>query len=823
MKLSTATIEKLLSTVQKPGRYIGGEFNSIVKEEALVRMAICYPDLYEVGMSNNGIRILYDIANQMDEIACERVFPVEQDFEEMLRKEDAALYTLETFTPLAELDILGFNISHELLYTNILQVLDLGKIPLLAADRNDSHPLVIAGGESASNPFPGADFIDAFLVGDGEEGLVDILNLVKSTKAETLSRKELLEKLAQIDGVLVPARYQFTYKGPVIEHIQGTEVRKRVYRERELKDPEKPIVPNIRITQERAVLETARGCYNLCKFCHAGYYDLPYRAHDYEAVAKRLFTILSNTGYNELTLSSLSISDYKNLTSLLNRVLPELTKQGVSISLPSLKVDTRTIPIIEQVSDVRKASITLAVESASQHIRAVANKKVITSDLLAIVETLFNKGWRVIKLYFMLGLPGCDEDDEAEAIIALLKNIVRIGGKGKDINVTLSPFVPKPHTPFQRAGMKDEEYFNQAILKIKQGSPRSVKIKNHNVKSSLLEGIFSRGDSRLGTVISEAYKAGCRFDSWSEHFKYYTWEKTLDAHIPEWRSFLSARDEREILPWSVIKTGFESLVEKRKDHIQKPEDFVNKKQEYAEPLDLSGCGRALEAFQEKYLTEQTIRVRFRKRGFARFIPHLDIIEILKRAFRMTEIPAAFTQGFNKREKLSMGFPLPLGIESEAELADVELYAPLPANAIGALNRALPPGIEITGIHTLDPESKSKKQSLMALTAAVDYRVELEDTALFEKILVNLEAKINFVKKTKKGEKELLFDDVICLYTIDEPGRFTLRLFTATEGSMRIDKVLLFLAGVDAAELYQFRMVKMEQYKRVGEEFVPVGE
>jgi len=467
-RLDRLLIERHILEVQKPARYIGGELNAIIKEKADFHMAISYPDLYDVGMSNNGIRILYDIANKREGVACERVFAVADDFEALLRKENIPLYTLESFIPLCELDLLAFNLSHELLYTNVLQVLDLGQVPLLSSERDDSHPLVIAGGEAVSNPFPMSDFIDAFFVGDGEHGIGDIIEVIESSKKENLKRGDILKRLGEIEGVLIPSEYSISYNGIDTESIEGKTVKKRVYRDCELIDPLKPIVPNMRITQERAVLEIARGCSNLCKFCHAGYYDLPYRKYDQEMISDRVFEIISNTGYNELTLSSLSISDYRSLTGLLNRIIPGLTEQGVSISLPSLKVDKRTVPIIEIISDVRKTSLTFAVESASEEIRGLANKKVAEEDLLDILRSVFNRGWRKVKLYFMIGLPGCEEFDEADAIIGLLKKVLKVAGKGKDINVTISPFVPKSHTPFQWARQMDMEYLDSTILRIKQ-------------------------------------------------------------------------------------------------------------------------------------------------------------------------------------------------------------------------------------------------------------------------------------------------------------------------------------------------------------------
>ena len=343
--IDTHALRRILCSVEKPGRYAGGEMNAVCKTSAAVRMAISYPDLYEVGMSNHGIRILYDRVNRVEEYACERVFAAAPDFEAALRREGIPLFTLESRLPLRELDLVGFNLAHELVYTNVLQILDLGGVPLLRGERGDDMPIVVAGGAAASNPGPMEDFIDAFFLGDGEEGIVEKLDVIAAGRRQGLSRSAIIEALAGVQGVLLPGG-----KGAV----------RRVYRSAAPWTVERPVIPSMRITQEKAVVEVTRGCFNLCKFCHAGYYDLPCRSYDDGLLADAVIRAVENTGYSELTLSSLSISDYRGLVPLLNRVFPWLTRNGVSLSLPSLRVDASTIPIIEFTSDVRKSSLTFA-------------------------------------------------------------------------------------------------------------------------------------------------------------------------------------------------------------------------------------------------------------------------------------------------------------------------------------------------------------------------------------------------------------------------------------------------------------------------------
>ena len=684
-QLDRKTIETLLARVQKPGRYMGRELNVIVKPDARLRMALSYPDLYEVGMSNNGLRILYDIVNAIPEAACERVFAVEADFERALREAGVPLFTLETYTPLHALDLLGFNMSHELLCTNVLQIIDLGGIPLRRAERGEGVPIVIAGGAAVSNPFPLADFVDAFFIGDGEEGIAEIAHAVLAAKEKGLGRSETLERISTIAGVLLPDKYRFSYDGCALTEAEGPPVRKRVYRGLGLADPVRPLVPNIRIAQERVVIELTRGCSNFCNFCHAGFYDLPYRCYDFNAASDRIDEIVRNTGYNEVTLSSLSISDYPKLTGLINRVLPRLTEQGVSVAFPSLRVDRETLPIIEQISEVRRASLTFAVESASDAIRARANKKVVLQDLVDIVKHVYGRGWKVIKLYFMIGLPGCEEQDEAGGIIELLKSIYKIGGKRLDINVTVSPFVPKPHTPFQRDRQMGRDYFESAILRIKRGLPRSIKIKNHDVKASVIEGVLARGDARLGAVIERSYRDGCRFDSWEEQFRFDIWQKNLEGLFPGWEACLGRRDEA-VFPWSFAVTGFEGMTDKLAGAGAREVGRRERPRREGDEIDAARIREARKAFERRFSVMKRVRLRLAKTGMMRFIPHNDL-EIVKRALRMADAPVAMTRDSTRGSVCRVG-SRSRSVSSEAELVDIELFDDIGEGFLDRLNSRL---------------------------------------------------------------------------------------------------------------------------------------
>ena len=808
MTINNIELEAKLYRVQKPAQYTGGELGSIVKENAELVAALSYPDLYEIGMSNNGIQILYHVANKIDKVACERVFAPAKDLEDILREEGLPLFTLESRTPLSELDLLGFNLSHELLYSNVLLILDLGHIPLLRNERTENSPIIIAGGSAASNPFPMLDFIDAFFIGDGEDGFAEILESLLKSKREGYSRQKSLELLGSIEGVLVSQNYKFEYDGMRIISIEGPQVKRRVFNDPLPVVPLKPVVPNIRVSQGgRAIVDVTRGCFNLCKFCLAGYYDLPYRKYDCAQISPLIMEVLNNTGYNELTLASLSIGDYAELRPLLSTILPELTENGVSVSLPSLRVDANTIPVIESVSDLRRSSLTFAVESGAEELRALAHKKVREDELLYILDHVLNNGWNIIKLYFMLGLPGNEDVDEALAIIELLNKIIALGNRKKEIHATISPFIPKPHTPFQRAAQMDEDYFFESIRRIKQSMPRFVKIKNHNVKASMLEGLLARGDTRFGPVILNAYTRGCRFDSWSEHVKYDLWEQALNEEMPSWKECFFKRADIDTLPWQTITTGREKLIEVMGRRSSYP---MSCGQAAApEAIDMGAIAAALEGFTRKYNVAKTLRIRFAKTGSARFIPHIDFVEIIKRALRMARFPVAFTQGFNKRERLTMSLALPLGIESAHELCDVALYESLSEtiNPVFELTKCLPSGIEAVSVEEVESTTPS-----LSLITAVSYDVIVTDDSYMQKVLQNLRAEISFTKQTKKGEKSIAFCDVMLSFTIKSSDTLSITALAGMEGSLRIDYIMIQLANTDYSNVHLFKMKKTGQYR-----------
>ena len=826
-------LNKFLHHVQKPARYLGSELNIIIKDNPLVRAAISYPDLYEVGMSNNGINILYEVGNSIKDAACERVFAVAPDFENELRARNIPLYTLESYTPLNMLDAVGFNLSHELLATNLLQILDLGRIPIHRKDRKDYDPIIIAGGEAVSNPFPYSDFVDVFFIGDGEAGFGEILEtLVECKKNNVVSRKTILDRLKEIEGVLLSDDYDFHYTGTAVDISSLKKIRKVSLNSAGCFTPLKPVVPSIRVSQGRGVIEVARGCSNLCKFCHAGYYNFPYRAFDYERIASDIISLIDNTGYDEITLTALSVSDYKHIVKVLNKVLPELTERGVSIALPSLKVDRNTLSIIETVSNLRKSSLTFAVESASDKICSLAYKKVRKDDLFDIIDYVFNHGWRGIKLYFMIGLPGCEETDEAEEIISLLKNLTKRGRGRKDINVTISPFVPKPHTPFDHARQMDSDYFNKVIYAIRSSSPRQVTIKNHDIRSSFLEGFFSRGDTRCGQVIYDAYKNGARLDSWSEYFKFDLWMDSIEKNFPNSTPlsnhasaplsnhiFFEARDPDKTYPWQIIEAGNEKAVSAMRDRKLNIDEYRQPDKRYRETLDTESYRLATEKFELKYSVAQRLRAVFEKTGAGRYIGHIDFTEIIKRGLRIAKAPVAFTRGFNKREKIACGYPVPIGIESVSEIVDIELYAKLTLadmeKLASVVNAAMPDFIKVKSI-----TEKEDNLTIMAMTNAIEYRVRFQDTAHIAAVESFLSKSETFTKRGKKGEQTYSLNEVLHSYKIDDfnadAATITLILYIGNESSVRIDELMAAATGEQDIYGSGISIVKLGQYRKHGD-------
>ncbi|MDF2845377.1 MAG: hypothetical protein K0R00_3803 [Herbinix sp.] len=573
-----ALSDEILLTVDKPARYIGGEVNMQVKDPAKVdiRFCMCFPDVYEIGMSHLGIQILYDIINRRNDTYCERVYSPWTDMDKLMREKKIPLFALESQDPIKDFDFLGITLQYEMCYTNILQVLELSQIPIYAKDRGENDPIVIGGGPCSYNPEPIADFFDFFYIGEGETVYDQLLDAYKESKQQGKTRKEYLEMVAQIEGMYVPAFYDVVYnEDKTIKSFTKNnpaapdKVRKQV--EMNLSEayyPTKPVVPFIKATQDRVVLEIQRGCIRGCRFCQAGMIYRPTRERSLEYLKKCAYEMLASTGHEEISLSSLSSSDYSHLQELVYFLIDEFGSKGVNISLPSLRIDAFSLDVMSKVQDIRKSSLTFAPEAGTQRLRDVINKGLTEESILTGAMKAFNSGWNQVKLYFMLGLP-TETLEDIEGIAILCDRIAREyytipkeQRNGKvSITASSSFFVPKPFTPFQWSAMDTGEAFIEKARYLKdkvkeQLNQKSLKYRWHEAKLTELEGVFARGDRRVGKAIYDAYQAGCLYDSWGEYFDYDKWMKAFEDNGIEIEFYnCRERSEDEIFPWDFIDVG----------------------------------------------------------------------------------------------------------------------------------------------------------------------------------------------------------------------------------------------------------------------------
>ena len=564
------TLEHILPRVQKPARYTGGEYNAVVKDRRSVdvRYALCFPDTYEIGMSNLGMRILYGVMNEMDGVWCERVFAPWLDMEEEMRREGIPLYGLESGDSIADFDLIGFSLGYEMAYSNVLNMLDLAGLPLRSEERYGLSPIVVAGGTCAYNPEPLAPFVDLFVLGEGEEVSQEIIHLYRKARDEYWSKEEFLVAAAQIDGVYAPSLYQVSYKSDgTLESVTPTEGAPAVVTKRIVQDfdhsyfPVKTIVPSTEIVHDRVMLELFRGCIRGCRFCQAGYAYRPVRARDPEILIQQGIEACKDSGYQEMTMSSLSTSDYRPLEHLCDGLLEWCEPNKVSLSLPSLRADNFSLGLMERVQHVRKSGLTFAPEAGTQRLRDAINKNVTEEDLLRSCRTAFSGGWSSVKLYFMLGLPTeTDEDvlgiaDLARKVYQCWRECTPNRARGVRITVSTSWFVPKPHTAFQwDAQIPVEEYQRRVnLLRDALKRDRSITYNWHDPQTSYLEAIFSRGDRRLADVLEHAWQNGAKFDSWSEYFDFQRWMDALAACGLDGDFYAHRERPRdEVFPWCRI-------------------------------------------------------------------------------------------------------------------------------------------------------------------------------------------------------------------------------------------------------------------------------
>lgn len=566
-------VEKILQYVQKPARYSGGELNSVIKDadKVDIRYAFCFPDIYEIGMSHLGMKILYGLVNERDDAWCERVFAPDIDMEEQMRKNNVPLFALESGDYIKDFDMIGFTLMYELCYTNVLNMLDLAGIPLFSKDRTELAPIVCVGGPCACNPEPIADFVDIVFLGDGEESTNEVIDLLKECKKNGATKQEFLLKAKDITGVYVPSFYKDSYNddGTLKELVPINDAPEKVKKSivsdmNKCYYPKEFVVPFISIVHDRAVEEIFRGCIRGCRFCQAGFIYRPIREKSVETINAQSKALIDSTGYDELSLCSLSTSDHSQVNEMLTSLIDWTVKDKINLSLPSLRVDNFSDELVDKLNKVRKSGLTFAPEAGTQRLRDVINKNVTEEEVIKTCTKAFDNGWTTVKLYFMMGLPTeTMEDIEGianlgmEVIHAFYKNPNRQKGTGLQVNISCSSFIPKPFTPFQWEPEDTMESLKAKQKHLLESIPsKKIKVSYHETPTSLLEGVLARGDRRLSAVLYSAYKKGCKFDSWDEHFKFDSWmeafeENNLDPHFYTHRR----REFSEVLPWDHLDYG----------------------------------------------------------------------------------------------------------------------------------------------------------------------------------------------------------------------------------------------------------------------------
>ena len=827
--------ESDLFRIEKPARYMGGEMGARRKDRAEIRFALAFPDVYEVGMSHLGLQILYGVLNDVDWIAAERAYAPWPDMEALLRDKGEPLSTLESGLPLKEADVIGFTIQYELSYTNILNMLELARIPLSAKERYEAFPLILGGGPCVCNPEPLAEFFDAFLLGDGEEAVLEIAQALREWKRQKGKKRELMERLAAIEGVYVPSFFEVGYDHlGRVEAItplkKGYEIVRRRFAA-DLNDvpyPVSPVVPFLKTVHDRISMEIARGCTRGCRFCQAGYIYRPVRERSPERIIKIIQETLANTGYDEISLLSLSTGDYSLIVPLIKSLMSSCAERRIAVSFPSLRVGTLTRELIEEIKRVRKTGFTLAPEASSERLRSVINKEISEEELLHTAYEAYEAGWRLIKLYFMIGLPG-ETMDDVVGIADLAKRVKSMGKKagGGEVNVAVSSFVPKPHTPFQwEPQISYEEILEKQEVLRWELKKRRLNFKWQDAPLSVMEGVFARGDRRLGGVLLKARELGCRFDGWGEHFSFAGWREAFRAAGIDPLFYHRRRSLDEVLPWGHLDYGLSReflMGELTKSTAGRYTPDCRKGK-------CVGCGvcdfkkirmvlngpdeeRLLKESSGPFLPPPTendgverIRLRFSKTGRMSLLSHLEQLSLFTRAVRRGGIPIIYSQGFHPHPKFSFATALPVGVESWAEYLDMEVAAGCDPDMVKErLNAVLPSGIRVMEAASIP----RKTPSLSVITDSVLYRLTLSDNAppdLQSKVDLFMGLESFPFRREKKG-KTMEFDLRHELIDLRADGN-------TLEMNIRRGKPLEFAAsitGLTADELAGARVEKLEVF------------
>lgn len=836
---------EVLPLVSKPNRYVGNELGLVPKawEAAAVRFLLCYPDTYEVGMSHTGTQVLYHIVNRHPRWLLDRVYAPWPDLEAQLRSRALPLWGLQHWHPARDYDVLGFTLQSELTYTNLLNVLDLSHMPIRQAKRREGDPLVGVGGPCASNPEPLAPFVDFAVIGDAEDALVELLEVIDDWKAggRDGGRRGVLDRLAtEVSGVYVPSLYHVPQGSRMPRPRPGAPaglperlVARKVPVLRTGDHPREMVVSLTETTHDRLPIEVMRGCMRGCRFCQAGYLYRPARERDVDEIVEIAEMGIEQSGWQEVSLLSLSTADYSRALELTDRMSRTMVDRGVSVSLPSLRADEFSVGLAEAVSRVRKSGFTFAPEAGSQRLRNVINKGITEEEILAAVDRAMASGWTAVKLYFMIGHPTEYEEDfeELARLVERIRDILKRYPGRRHITLGFSPFVPKAHTPFQWERQDDIETTREKLSWIKRRlKMKGVEVRHHETADTAIEGIISRGGREIAHVIEGAWRRGARFDGWGEHCRFDLWLDALGACGLTVRDAFREIREDEELPWEIVSYKIDRkyfLKERHKAYeaAATPEckherctscgvcDFDAIKNLLAEPATSPQPLRATGLLQG--VPYNTVRLRYGKGEAIRFISHLDLLRELDRTFRRAALPMVYTEGFSPRPKLSAGPPLALGWTSEAEWVDVALAGAWPAarleQLLWALNSCSAPGVEFHVAAAMRPGSPSLVSDIVESGYLAVFPTPLFQTSFGELAAAAqtfMAAPSVSIERTRKGRvREVDVRPMVHEFTVMAGDEVLVRLATASSGSVKPTEVFQAALGIDAAKLPLIRIHK----------------
>jgi radical SAM family uncharacterized protein/radical SAM-linked protein len=824
--------------ISRPSRYLGNEINQIKKDrnQIEVSIALAFPDIYEVGMSHLGLKILYHLLNNQEWIGAERVFCPWIDLEQELRQRKIPLKSIESNQPLSDFDIIGFSLQHELCYSNVLTMLDLGRIPFLAKDRNESNPLVIAGGPACYNPEPMADIFDAMVIGDGEETALEICKCIRKFRSHgKINKEEILRAFAAIQGIYVPKFFKTHYDAtgrieknePLLNHHQ--EIKKAVITDLDQYSfPTAPIVPFTELIHDRLVIEIARGCTRGCRFCQAGMIYRPVRERNPQSVLKIASEALRSTGFDELSLLSLSSGDYNCIGPLLKALMDQNSKGRIAISLPSLRIDSLDPLWFEQIKRVRKTGFTLAPEAGNDRLRRVINKNLTQPEIFQTAQAVYKAGWKLIKLYFMVGLP-TEEDKDLFDIPALVKEMValtRSHSKKPSLHISISTFVPKSHTPFMWEPQISVEESRRKIHLIQEKLTKTpVQVKWNDQAMSWLEGIFSRGDRRLSRVLIMAWQKGARFDAWRELFNHVVWIESLhEAGVDPDFYLKRIRLKDECLPWDHIQTGVHKNFLKEEyakamaeiatvdcrlecqhcgvcDHKIIKSKFAEKTLPVIKPID------ADPGFDERH--PKKYRLVFSKKGDLRYLSHLELGRLLGRAFKRVGLRMIFSQGYHPLPKISFYSALPVGIESLQETIDIQIYANKHSSENRLkenINRQMPKGIAIQTVTDITQDVRSVKLQ------ETEYVIRHKDLQLDPNHLERFIAAQDFsiTKKGKNGAQIINARPLVKSISLVSPNSVSLCLNHSSSSELKASEIIAGVFNLSQTVKNELKVIKIKQ-------------